>query len=98
LECIWPGIFGYVVHHRFDAQITPDIPDIFEEFRGKRFSHLWRFGRHGFGAGYFHRRCEGRANTETLFLDTEGNIFGGFLPIELESRECNGKDGKEDNS
>jgi hypothetical protein len=40
LECIWPGIFGYVIRQRFDSLITPDIPDIFEEFRGKRFSHL----------------------------------------------------------
>jgi hypothetical protein len=32
-----------------------------------------------------------------VILDTKGNVFGGFTPVEWESRKWNGKDGKEDN-
>jgi hypothetical protein len=47
---------------------------------------LWRGSRDGFTAKEFHRRCDGRANTLTLILDTDGNVFGGFTPVEWESR------------
>jgi hypothetical protein len=40
-----------------------------------------------------HRRCDGHANTLTVILDTKGNIFGGFTPVEWESPVWNGKDG-----
>jgi hypothetical protein len=33
-----------------------------------------------------------------MILDTRGNIFGGFTPVEWESREWNGKGGKQDNT
>jgi hypothetical protein len=69
-----------------DSQILFDLPDIFAEFKMKRFSLLWRGGRDGFGAQEFHRRCNRRANTLTVILDTEGNIFGGFTPVEWDSR------------
>jgi hypothetical protein len=82
---------------QFDSRIVSDFPEIFAEFRGKRFSLLWRGGRDGFKAQEFHRRCDGRANTLTVILDTEGNIFGGFTPVEWESREWNGKYGRENN-
>jgi hypothetical protein len=62
--------------------IVAHFPDIFAEFRGKRLSLLWRGGRDGFGARDFHRRCDGHANTLTLILDTKGNTFGGFTPVE----------------
>jgi hypothetical protein len=42
-------------------------------------------GLDGFGAKEFHRCCDGRANTLTPILDTKGNIFGGFAPVEWES-------------
>jgi hypothetical protein len=32
-----------------------------------------------------------------VILDTKGNIFGGFTPVEWESREWNNKSGEEDN-
>jgi hypothetical protein len=32
-----------------------------------------------------------------VILDTNGNIFGGFTPVEWESREWNGKHGNETN-
>jgi hypothetical protein len=70
----------------FDSQIISDFPAIFAEFRKKRFSLLWRGSRDGFKAQEFHRRCDGHANTLTVILDTEGNIFGGFTPVEWESR------------
>jgi hypothetical protein len=71
----------------FGSVIVSDFPDIFAEFRGKQFSLLWRGTRDGFGAGDFHRRCDGHANTLTVILDTDGNIFGGFTPVEWESRD-----------
>jgi hypothetical protein len=33
----------------------------------------------------FHGRCDGHANTLTLILDTGGNVFGGFAPLQWES-------------
>jgi hypothetical protein len=77
--------------------IISNFPEIFGEFRGKRFSLLWRGGRDGFGARDFHSRCDGHANTLTLIEDTDGNIFGGFTPLMWESREWNWRRGKENN-
>jgi hypothetical protein len=77
--------------------IASDFPKIFTEFHRRRFSLLWRGSRDGFDARDFHRRCDGHANTLTLILDTEGNIFGGFTPVEWESRVWNGIKGSEDN-
>jgi hypothetical protein len=74
-----------------------DFPEIFTEFRGKRFSVLWRGSRDGFGPRDFHSRCDGHANTLTVILDTKGNVFGGFTPVKWESRNWNGKEGKENN-
>jgi hypothetical protein len=72
---------------QFDSQIISEFPEIFAEFRGKQFSLLWRGSRDGFKAKEFHRRCDGRANTLTVILDTKGNIFGGFTPVEWESQK-----------
>jgi hypothetical protein len=71
----------------FKSQIISELPKIFEEFEGKHFKILWRGSRHGFEAEEFHRRCDGHANTLTVILDTKGNIFGGFTPVEWESPE-----------
>jgi hypothetical protein len=68
-----------------DSRIISEFPEIFAEFRGKRFALLWRGGRDGFGAPEFHSRCDGHANTLTLIEDTKGNIFGGFTPLKWES-------------
>jgi hypothetical protein len=80
-----------------DSVIISGFPDIFLEFRASRFSLLWRGSRDGFPADEFHRRCDGHANTLTVILDTNGNIFGGFTPVEWESRQWNGKSGSESN-
>jgi hypothetical protein len=80
-----------------DSVILSNCPAIFAEFRRKRFALLWRGGRDGFGARDFHGRCDGHANTLTVILDTDGNVFGGFTPVEWESRVWNGKGGDENN-
>jgi archaellum component FlaC len=80
-----------------DSRIISSFPEIFGEFRGKRFEILWRGSRDGFRAAEFHRRCDRHANTLTVILDTNGNIFGGFTPVEWESQVWNGKDGDESN-
>jgi hypothetical protein len=73
----------------FASLIVADFPALFAEFRGKRFTLLWRGSRDGFGARDFRRRCDGHAPTLTLIQDTKRNIFGGFTPVEWESREWN---------
>jgi hypothetical protein len=82
---------------QFDSRIISDFPEIFAEFRGKRFSLLWRGSRDGFKAQEFHRRCDGHSNTLTVILDTKRNILGGFTPVEWESRVHNGEYGGDDN-
>jgi hypothetical protein len=67
-----------------NSQIISDVPEIFGVFRGK-LSLLWRGTHFGFKAKDFHRRCDGHANTLTVIVDTDGNIFGGFTPTEWES-------------
>jgi prefoldin subunit 5 len=73
-----------------ESEILCDFPEFFTEFRGKRFEILWRGSRDGFEAQEFHRRCDGHSNTLTVILDTKGNIFGGFTPVEWDSRVWNG--------
>jgi hypothetical protein len=82
---------------RLDSLIVREYPPLLEEFRKKCFNLLWRGTRDGFTAREFHRRCDGRANTLTVILDTDGNVFGGFTPVEWESRLWNWKSGKDDN-
>jgi hypothetical protein len=69
----------------FDSLIVSEFPPLLDEFRMKSFNLLWRGSLDGFTAKEFHRRCDGRANTLTLILDTDGNVFGGFTPVEWES-------------
>jgi hypothetical protein len=78
-----------------DSRIISDFPANFAEFR--KFSLLWRGSRDGFQGKEFHRRCDGHANTLTVILDTDGNIFGGFTPVEWESRVWNRKGGDRNN-
>jgi hypothetical protein len=79
-----------------ESLIVPDFLPVFEKFRAKRFNFLWQDSRNVFTAGEFHH-CDGRANTLTLILDTEGNVFGGFTPVKWESHVWNRKQGKETN-
>jgi hypothetical protein len=70
----------------WNSETVPDFPKLFEDFKKKRFTLLWRASRDGFGARDFHSRCNGHPNTLTVILDTNGNIFGGFTPVQWESR------------
>jgi hypothetical protein len=65
-----------------DSLIGSEYPSLFEEFRATHFNLLWRGSRDGFTAREFHRRCDGRANTLTLILGTEENVFDDFTSIE----------------
>jgi hypothetical protein len=84
---------GDLLRHIQVRLIISEFPDIFTEFRGKHFELLWRGSRDGFEGQEFHRRCDDHANTLTGILDTEGNIFGGFTPVEWESRVLKGNRG-----
>jgi hypothetical protein len=79
-ESVWECAAERITHPPFplNSRIISDFPGIFAEFRGKRFSVLWRGSRDSFKGKEFHRRCDGHRNTLTVILDTEGNIFGGF--------------------
>jgi hypothetical protein len=70
----------------WDSVIVSELPEILAEFRGEQFSLLWRGGRDGFDSRDFHDRCDGHSNTLTVILDTNGNIFGGFTPVEWDSQ------------
>jgi hypothetical protein len=70
------------MHRSFNSLIVSNIPPLFEKFWVKHFKLLWRASREGFGIAEFHRGCDGHANTLTLILDMDGNIFSGFTPVE----------------
>jgi hypothetical protein len=70
-----------------DSRVFSSLPPLFDEVREKRLVLLWRGSRDGFGVEDFHGRCDGHANTLMLVLDTCGNVFGGFTPLEWESRK-----------
>jgi hypothetical protein len=102
-ECVCCTILDHLIPppppppSRWNSAIVPDCPKLFEDFKTKQFALLWRGSRDGFDARDFHSRCDGHANTLTVSLDTDGNIFGGFTPLKWESRKWNGKKGKENN-
>jgi hypothetical protein len=83
-ECVFCGILDRLPG--WNSAIVPDFPKLFEDFKEKQFTLLWRGSRDGFAAHDFHSRCDGHAKTLTVILDTKGNIFGGFTPVEWDSR------------
>jgi hypothetical protein len=92
-ESLWHSVvprISCLVLSPLGSLIISDFPAIFAEFRWRKFSLLWRGSRDGFRASDFHDRCDGHANTLTVILDTDGNIFGRFTPVEWESRPWNG--------
>jgi hypothetical protein len=90
LECVWCGFVNHQIPQlEWDSVIVPKFPDIFPEFQRKQISLLWRGSRDGFGAPQFHSRCDAHANTLTVILDTNGNIFGGFTPVKWEPQVQN---------
>jgi hypothetical protein len=74
------------VHAGWSSAIVPDFPKLFDDFKQKQFTLLWRGSRDGFKAKQFHSRCNGHPNTLTVIVDTNGNIFGGFTPVEWDSK------------
>jgi hypothetical protein len=70
-----------------DSVIVGELPEIFNEFRGKEFELLWRGSRDGFEAEAFHGRCDGRRNVLVIIEDTDGNVFGGFTPVPFDSEK-----------
>jgi hypothetical protein len=76
-DALWAGVSDLVrTALGFAFLIPADLPALFAEFGGKRFTLLWRGSRDGFGPSDFHGRCNDRAPTLTLIQDTERNIFG----------------------
>jgi hypothetical protein len=69
----------------FESLIVVVFPPPFQSFDGKQWALLWRGSRDGFSALEFHRCYDGRANTLTLILDTDGNIFRSFSSVKLET-------------
>jgi hypothetical protein len=74
----------------WDSAIVPDFPKLFEDFKERQFTLLWRGNRDGFGGREFHGHCDGHPNTMTVILDTNGNTFGGFTPVRWESPPIRG--------
>jgi hypothetical protein len=64
----------------WDSLIVRQFPPPFDELRATRWSLLWRGSRDGFNAMPFQSRCDGRANTLTVIMDKNKNIFHGFTP------------------
>jgi hypothetical protein len=86
-ESLWLSVSDWLAHPppEIDSLIISEFVALFEAFRAKRFKLLWRGSGDGFTASEFHRRCNGCANTLTLIVDTDGNVFGGFTPVKWES-------------
>jgi hypothetical protein len=64
----------------FTSEILSDFRSIFDKFKAKHFSLLWRGSRDGFRANTFHKQCDGHAHTQTVFSDAGTNLLGGFTP------------------
>jgi hypothetical protein len=92
-ECVFCGILDSLLHPPLPppprsgwySAIVPDLPELFQDFKKRMFTLLWRGSRDRFTAKQFHSRCDGHPNTLTVILDTDGNIFGGFTPVKWES-------------
>jgi hypothetical protein len=88
-------IFGSLYLNRLDTQFKSEIlaynqyKDLVElcEFDSRdKFKLLYRASRDGFGSNDFHSKCDGKANTLTVFKATETEfIFGSFTAATWES-------------
>jgi hypothetical protein len=65
----------------WNSAIVPDFPKLFEDFKQKKFTLLWRGTRDCFGARDFPSRCDRHSNTLTVIVDTDAKVFGGFMPL-----------------
>jgi uncharacterized small protein (DUF1192 family) len=91
-------LWNFSMFSHLRSHIISSFPDIFSEFQRKQFKLFWRGSRHTFLAQAFHNNCDGHRRTLTLILDTNGNIFGGFTPVEWEARVWNERNGDESNT
>ena len=67
-----------------------DLIKLCEFNKADRFKLLYRASEHGFGAYYFHSKCDGHANTLTIFKASESSfIFGGFTTATWNSSDPN---------
>jgi hypothetical protein len=92
-ECVCYGNLDCLLRplpRGWNSANVPDFPALFEDFKKKKFTLLWRGSGDGFDARDFHRRCDGHRDTLTVILDTDGNIFGGFTPLEWELEHWTG--------
>eukprot|EP01125_Pyxidicula_operculata_P001768 TRINITY_DN11600_c0_g1_i1.p1 TRINITY_DN11600_c0_g1~~TRINITY_DN11600_c0_g1_i1.p1 ORF type:complete len:391 (-),score=52.83 TRINITY_DN11600_c0_g1_i1:107-1279(-) len=72
----------------FDVQdsLGTDYTDQIQEWLPmKKFKLLYRGSRDGFRSIDFHSRCDNQKETLTLIKTSEGNMFGGYTPIEWNS-------------
>jgi hypothetical protein len=68
------------------AQEYFDLIKLCEFSPNDKWSLLYRATRDGFGAKDFHSKCDGNANTLTIFKAKDSKfIFGGFTSVEWES-------------
>jgi hypothetical protein len=84
-ESIWEFSAEVIAHPQpgqLDSLIIFDFPAIFAEFQGKQFSFLWWGIGNGFAMNHIQPCCHNHANTLTVILDTKGNIFSGFPPMD----------------
>jgi hypothetical protein len=65
-----PASAGLPPPSGWNSAIVADFPKLFEDFKEKHFTVLWRGSRDGFGKDVFHSRCDGHPNTLTVILDT----------------------------
>jgi hypothetical protein len=70
-----------------NSAIVHDFPNLFEDFTEQQFTLLWWGDRDGFGAGDLRSCCDAHPHTLTGILDRDGKTFGGFTPVERESRK-----------
>jgi hypothetical protein len=70
------------------------LSPFFEEFRAKGWALLWRGSRVSVCSQESHHRYDSRPNTVMLIQDKDGNLLGGFTPVEWDSKS----DAKGDNS
>jgi hypothetical protein len=67
------------------SKILITFPPVLNALKQKQWTVLYRASDHGFKGSNFHSRCDGKSNTITIILTTDGFIFGGFTPIAWDS-------------
>jgi hypothetical protein len=66
---------------RLGSRIISQFPSVFAQFRAQRFVLRWRGSVDNFNNTQFHKNCDNSSSTITIIQDTDGNIFGGYTPL-----------------